>query len=232
MILGKINGGIPFANFLTKINAGLKKTFYTKDDISSNTKIALAALLIAVFIIFDRYLNIRPTMFIRLSLATIPVMLAGHILGIKWAVLVGALGDMLGALFLMPFGTYFFGFTFNWMIAGFIFGLLLYRKRNLTNAKLLVNIIVSSILVYISVQVFLGSYFLWGWFFRAGFSYWYIVGFRAWTFAIVLAIQIPLAWTLFTFLKKPMNKFLVIDDDEEDEESPIENAPDEEKNND
>ena len=207
-----------FNNVWAMTKVFLHKTFVKKDDINSNTKIALAALLIAVFIVFDRFANIRPAPFIRLSFATVPVMVAGYILGIKWAVIVGALGDMLGALFLMPFGNYFFGFTLNWVFIGLIFGFFLYRKRNPNNTTLAINMVLSSIFALVLVQLFLASYWLYGWFFSSSFPYWYIFGFRAWTFAIVAVLQVVIALPLCIAIKKPMERFLITDDDEEDEE--------------
>ena len=146
-------------------------------------------------------------------------MIAAFVLGIKWAILVATLGDMLGALFVLQFGSYFFGFTLNWILAGAVFGLFLYRKRNEGKIKLLVNIIISSIIVLVPIQIFLGSYWLQVQFFP-NLSYWYILGFRAWTFAIVMVIQIVVTWPLLLFIKDPIERFLVIDETEDDNLEP------------
>ena len=208
-------------SILTNTKHFFKRTFLEKDDINSNTKIALSALLVAMFIVFDRFANIQPIWFIRLSLATVPVMVAAYILGIKWAILVGALGDMLGALFVLPFGTYFFGFTFNWILIGAVFGLLLYRKRNKSDIWLLIKMIIATVIVLVPVQMFLASYWLYAWFNNPPdpanrLGYFYIVGFRAWTFAIVAVIQVAVAWALCVAMKKPIEKFLVIDNEDEE----------------
>jgi ECF transporter S component (folate family) len=67
-----------------------------KTNISKFKKIALSALLISIHIVVTRYLSIQ-TQFLRISFEVIPIMLAGMILGPKYAVLIGGTSDLLGA---------------------------------------------------------------------------------------------------------------------------------------
>ena len=47
-------------------------------------------------------------------------------------------------------------------------------------------------------------------------NFWLILGvFRAWPFAVVMVVQIVVAYPLIIFLRKPIDKFLVIDKEEE-----------------
>ena len=82
-----------------------------KYSISTNKKVIIAALLLALFIILDRLVTINLE-FLAINLSLLPIMLAGMILGWKYALLIGALGDLIGAIF-WPFGAYFPGFTIS-----------------------------------------------------------------------------------------------------------------------
>lgn len=61
-----------------------------KYTISEGKKTILAALLLATFIILDRFLTVN-TQFLAINLSLIPIMLAGMILGWKYSMLIGAL---------------------------------------------------------------------------------------------------------------------------------------------
>ena len=82
-----------------------------KYSISKSKKIIIAALLLALFIILDRLITINLE-FLAINLSLLPIMLAGMLLGWKYAALIGAHGDLIGAIF-WPFGAYFPGFTIS-----------------------------------------------------------------------------------------------------------------------
>jgi len=91
--------------------------------------------------------------------------------------------------------------------------LLIYRKRNYTDRRLLLNLIISSVLVYVVIQL-LGMAGVLAW--RLGDAYWVILwGFRAGPFGVLMLVQIAVAWPLLKFLRVPIEKFLIIDDEEE-----------------
>lgn len=58
--------------------------------ISKNKKMIISALLLALFIILDRLITIN-TQFLAINLSLLPIMIAGMILGWKYAALIGAL---------------------------------------------------------------------------------------------------------------------------------------------
>ena len=76
---------------------------------SKTKKIILSGLLLAILIVFDRFISIK-TMYLQISFSFLPIMLAAIILGPKYSTTIAALGDLIGAL-LWPFGAYFVGFT-------------------------------------------------------------------------------------------------------------------------
>lgn len=72
-------------------------------------KIILSGLLLAILIVFDRFISIK-TMYLQVSFSFLPIMIAAIILGPKYSTAIAAIGDLIGAL-LWPFGAYFVGFT-------------------------------------------------------------------------------------------------------------------------
>lgn len=111
-------------------------------------KIILSGLLLAILIVFDRFISIK-TMYLQVSFSFLPIMIAAIILGPKYSTAIAALGDLIGAL-LWPFGAYFVGFTIVDAIVGLIYGLLLYNKNEgefFEGKKLLIRLAISSALV-------------------------------------------------------------------------------------
>jgi len=192
----------------------VKKIFSKKDDMNDNTKIALTSLLVAIFIVNNRFLDPSPFWQANISLAIVTVIIAAFVMGPKWAAIVGGLGDMIGALVFPRGGPFFFEFTLSWILIGIIFGIFLYRKRNTSNARLLVNLIISSLLVYILIQMGLTTLWL---YLRFDAAWIALVAIRSWLFAILLVSQIVISLPLLIFLRKPIDKFLLTDDDMEEE---------------
>ncbi|MBR7071874.1 MAG: folate family ECF transporter S component [Clostridia bacterium] len=89
--------------------------------------ITVTAILIALKIVFDRFLSFS-VWNQRIGLSFIAVALAAYLFGIYSAVLVGAIGDFLGAI-LFPQGQYFFGFTATAALIGLIFALGLFKDQ-------------------------------------------------------------------------------------------------------
>lgn len=91
---------------------------------------------------------------LRITFTFVPVALAGWLFGIVPAVIVGALGDLLGC-WLFPQGAYFFGYTLTSMLTGLIFGLLLYKRDS---KGIIWYVILSKLLVSIILNTGLNSY--------------------------------------------------------------------------
>lgn len=122
---------------------------------SKNKKIILSALLLALFIIFDRLLTIH-TKILEINLSLLTVMIAGMILGWKYSTIIAALGDIIGSI-LWPFGPYFFGLTISTALAGLIYGLFLYEKPNEEKKHFIWKAIISNVIVYIMINLLLNS---------------------------------------------------------------------------
>lgn len=127
----------------------------------STKKIAYLSLLIALQVIFARFLSINAWN-IRIGFSFLPVAVASIIFGPLYGGIVGAIGDFVGAI-LFPTGTYFPGFTLTAFINGLIFGLFLYKKQNWVRVLLAVlcsNIFCTLLLNSLWISVLYGSPFL------------------------------------------------------------------------
>lgn len=125
---------------------------------SKNKKIILSAIFLALLIILSRILSIK-TPIVKISFAFIPTMLCAIWLGPKWTVLVNVLGDIIGAI-LFPTGPYFLGYTISTAIAGYIYGVLLYKKSNstYTNSQFALRTVIATILVAVIVNMVLNTF--------------------------------------------------------------------------
>ncbi len=104
-----------------------------------NTRmLAYMSVLVAVEIVLNRFLSINAWN-IKIGFSFVPVVLAAMLFGPLCAGIVGALGDLLGAI-LFPIGAYFPGFTLTAFLTGLVFGLFLYKKQTLLRTVAAVGI--------------------------------------------------------------------------------------------
>ncbi len=85
----------------------------------------------ALMVILSRFVSLPLTDSLRVSLECVPIILAGVWAGPVAGMIVGGLGDVIGAI-LFPFGPYFFPLTIGPAILGLICGLL---SRNYFHSK-------------------------------------------------------------------------------------------------
>lgn len=94
-----------------------------------STKVLVTAgLLVALHIILSRFCSINAWN-IKIGFAFVPTFVAAYLYGPAIGVVVGALGDFLGAT-LFPIGQYFPGFTLSCALTGLVFGLFLHKKQS------------------------------------------------------------------------------------------------------
>jgi ECF transporter S component (folate family) len=99
---------------------------------SKTKKIILSALMLAILLVFSRFISIK-TPILVISLSFLPIMISAILLGPKYSCIIALLGDLIGAL-LFPFGSYFVGFTIEQALVGLIYGLFLYKKPNISES--------------------------------------------------------------------------------------------------
>ncbi len=112
---------------------------------SNLKKVIIAALMLAATIVLSRFLSVK-TPIIVISFSYIPIMLCAVLLGPWWTMLVAGLADLIGAL-LFPFGAYFVGYTISATLSGFIYGIFLRYKKDMSYKKFLMMLSISTLLV-------------------------------------------------------------------------------------
>ena len=107
------------------------KTTFKKDKIIQN--IALSAMLVVLYVIINRFIAINiaafgsPT-FIRITVSTIVLIIAGVVMGPIYGMLVGVVSDIVAAL-IFPIGAFFPGYTLTYAMAAFIPGFVFYLAK-------------------------------------------------------------------------------------------------------
>lgn len=172
-------------------------------------KIILAGLLLAVLIVFDRFISIK-TQYLQISLSFLPIIIAAIVLGPKYSLGIAALGDLIGAL-LWPFGSYFVGFTIVDAVVGLIYGLALYNKNQgefYEGKNLLIRLCISSALVLWVVEMPCMSLML---HLLYGNAFLTIMAGRLVTKLVMFPIQIAVIYFLAKPIKKLSNQYLFTD---------------------
>ncbi len=167
-------------------------------------KSVLAAMLLAVFIVFNRFVSIKTEILI-ISFTFIPMMMSAIWLGPVYSTVVALLGDFIGAI-LFPFGPYFPGFTVSNALSGLIYGLFLYNKGNeMSNKKLVVMLIISSVLQLVVVNIFITSLWI---HMLYGKAYLAIMAGRTVTQLVMIPIHVISIYILEKFSRPYMKKYL------------------------
>ena len=168
-------------------------------------KIILTAVLLALLVVLSRFLSIK-TPLMKISFAFVPTMLCATWLGWKWTVLLNLLGDLIGAT-LFPTGPFFMGYTISTVIAGFIYGVLLYQKtsHSLAQKQLIMRVIIATILVAIIVNMGLNT--LWT-SITSGKAFWPLLGTRIVKQLLMVPIHVVTFIVLEKALRAPFNKYI------------------------
>jgi ECF transporter S component (folate family) len=172
---------------------------------SKTKKIILSGLLLAILIIFDRFLSIKTT-YLQISFSFLPIALAAILLGPKYSCAISALGDLIGAL-LWPFGTYFVGFTIIDAVVGLIFGLCLYKGEGefFEGKQLLVRLCIACALTLWVVELPIMSLMLSVLYGKAFLA---VLTGRLATKLVMFPIQITIIYFLSKYIKTLSQKYL------------------------
>lgn len=90
-------------------------------------RVVLAAIFIAIGVVlffFSFTINLFGVPAVRVDFISVPIMIAGFILGKWYGLAVGTLVDLIGFFSAPIVGAYFFGFTLNLALVGFVSGFL------------------------------------------------------------------------------------------------------------
>jgi len=89
--------------------------------------ILFVGLFISLEIILTRFLSVESPI-VRISFEFIPIAISAILFGPVTAGVAAAIADVLGML-IFPKGAYFPGFTLSAFVTGFLYGLILYKKK-------------------------------------------------------------------------------------------------------
>ena len=181
-----------------------------KYKMSELKKTILAALLLALFIVLDRFISIN-THFLKVNISLIPIMIAGMTLGWKYSMLIGIMGDLIGSIY-WPFGPYYAGFTFSAGLTGIIFGLFLYETPNKEQKLFILKAIVSTAIVLTLIKVCLDSLWLHRLYKEA---YRVYITARIVTQTVMFPIYVTSIVVLEKVLKDPIKRYLYREESEE-----------------
>ena len=95
----------------------------------STKMLVVIAMLTAAEIVLNRFLSINAWN-IKIGFSFVPIVIAAILYGPIHAGIVGALGDLVGAL-LFPIGAYFPGFTLTAFLMGLVWGIFLHKEQTL-----------------------------------------------------------------------------------------------------
>ena len=128
--------------------------------------ITYTALLVALQVVLGNILQI-PLMEKQYNFGFLPIAIAGALLGAPAAMIVGGLGDFLGA-HLFPQGAYFPGFTLTNVLVGLVCGLVLYRRK-----PSVVRVIITVVISLVCINWPLNSFWLSMLYTSKGFMGWF-----------------------------------------------------------
>jgi ECF transporter S component (folate family) len=124
------------------------------NELKKPSSLTGAAMLTALNVILFLFFSIQITTFIRFSFSFLPLAASGALFGPVVGAIVGGVGDLLNFL-IKPTGAFFPGFTFNAILTGAIYGLLLYRKP-----VTLLRVFVTKLIITVVVELFFGTLWL------------------------------------------------------------------------
>lgn len=172
--------------------------------------VVLTALLIVINVILERVFSyFAPDS--NISLSFIAVTFAATFLPTQYAIAVGAIGDIVGAL-MFPVGAYFPGFTITNIFVACVSSLFLYK--NATIPRIVISVAINKVFG----TLLLNSYWLYFFFLSSKTkpdSFLVFLGGRAFQFVLMLIIEIVVNTILFhnksktrKVLQKNLNRFL------------------------
>lgn len=132
-------------------------------ELASTKNVVLCGLMAALAIVLGMIATISIGPYIRIGFSGIPNRIVEFLFGPLVGCLFGGALDILKYI-LNPTGPYFFGFTFNAMLSGIIYGTILYKKtvsvKRIVLAELLIKVFVNCILNTLWLSMLYGQGFL------------------------------------------------------------------------
>lgn len=134
----------------------LKKIKTSAQNLTTTRGLVLTAMFIAMYAVLGIF-KIPFALQNRITLTFAATSAAGIVIGPIPAMVVGAIGDILGYFLNPGGGVYFFGFTVSAMLGGLIYGACLYKR---TVERAIWWIILAVFLITCFVNIILNTYWL------------------------------------------------------------------------
>ncbi len=163
-------------------------------------QLVLLSMLIALNVIFSRFLSLMLTDSIKLSTTFIVMAITGALFGPLWSGIAGVVADLIGIM-LVPQGTGFFiGFTLSAFVDCFIYGYFFYKKPFKTY-YIFITVIVSTIVV----SYLMNTYWLT---LMTGASFEVLILPRVITSLVIAPIKIIVLVPLMKLYEKQISRFI------------------------
>lgn len=142
----------------------IKETFLSSlHELKSTKNVVLCGLMAALAVILGTVASISIGPYIKIGFSGLPNRIVEFFFGPVVGCLFGGALDLLKYI-IKPDGPFFFGFTFNAMLAGVIYGSILYKKpvsiKRIVCAEFLAKVLVNCVLNTLWISILYGKGFL------------------------------------------------------------------------
>lgn len=120
-------------------------------EFGKTRSLALMGLLLGLRLAIGFISDIQVTENLRISFTIFPTTVACMLFGPVPGAIMGAAADILG-LILKPTGPYFFGYTLDAMVAGFIYGQSFYKRKKIGPIRVMVTLLLVAVVVNLGMN--------------------------------------------------------------------------------
>ena len=141
-----------------------KNMFLTSaKELKTTSTLAVCAMLAALALILNSVASINIGPYVKIGFSSIPNQIADYLFGPITGCLFAGVLDIV-KFFIRPDGPFFFGFTFNAMLSGLIYGTLLYRRpvsiKRIVIAEFFVKLVINCGLNTLWISMLYGKGFI------------------------------------------------------------------------
>ncbi len=190
-MMGRKGGGM-------MINKWLDDLAESARNLKKTRVMVACAMLLAIEVVLNATVSVYLFSYLRLSFGFLTVAAAAYLFGPSPAMLIAALSDIIVFL-IRPAGPFFPGFTLNAALGGLVYGLALYRVKDVSWTRILTMQAVIAVLLHIALNTLWLSMTL-------GKGFIALLPVRALKNAIQYAIDVPLLYFLLRFLRRQFRK--------------------------
>lgn len=138
------------------MNILIAKFKSSSKELKDIRSLCICAMMLSLRVVIGYFSNLTLAISpeIKLGFSFLPIAITAILCGPVAGMIVGGLGDILSFM-IAPMGYYFPGWTVSGILVGLIYGIFLYKAKNL-----LISTIVAEVIIGIFIEVALGSLWL------------------------------------------------------------------------